>query len=180
MKSLLKFFAICLPLAFFTSCSKAGGSTNTIIIGPTLEAAISSDENCTETINFEDFDNNVYAYRADAGFTVPTVQAGGHSTIDESTDLGFNLFIDPEASDRTNYAIRSSGIEIGTAYIFYKISGTEYISSGNGGGDIVVQWLDLDDDGKVLSLKATFNNVEIVIGGDPNTKRCINNFVITF
>lgn len=164
------------------SCS-SGGSPNTIVVLSELYAAISFDANCTTNINFEDFDHNVYGYRADALFTVPSIQTGGHSTLDESTDLGFNLFIDINDLNKTSYTVTNGGIITGTAYVFYKVGGVggeEFTSTGTS-GTLEVERLTLDEDkDKVLVLKATMNNVEIANINDPSKIRCVNNFKIEF
>lgn len=181
MENLFRLCPICFFVISFISCSNNNSNTNTIIIGASLEASISVDENCTTTINFEDLESNVYAYRADASFAVPAVQAGGHSTIDESTDLGFNIFIDLDDTERTNYSLDGSSGLLGTAYVFYIVGSTTYVSSDNNTGNLVVERLELDPtNGKVLALRATFNNVEIVNNDNINDVRCVNKFKITF
>lgn len=151
-----------------------------ITVESSLEAAISFDESCTSTINFEDLESNVYGYRADALFTVPTIQTGGHSTIDESTDLGFNLFFDPDDLERTNYNVDGSSGQVGTAYVFYIVGGTEYISSDANTSELIVERLELNSEGKVVVLVASFDNVEVVNNSNSSDVRCINKFKISF
>jgi hypothetical protein len=174
-----KLIFIWLFSVLFFNCTKKS-APNAIIVGSTLKAAISFDSICNTVINFEDLNNNVYGYRADALFAVPAIQAGGHSTIDESTDLGFNLFFDPNNTERKVYTIDGSSALMGTAYVFYTVSGTEYVSSDNNTGNLVVESLQLSSEGEPVTLIATFNDVEVVNNANPKDKRCISAFEIRF
>ncbi|WP_248723858.1 hypothetical protein [Seonamhaeicola sp. ML3] len=181
MKVFFRLGFISLFSGLLISCSSEPSNPMAIIIGASLEASISNNTSCSTNINFEDLDNNVYAYRADAGFAKPTVQAGGHSTIDESTDLGFNIFIDLDNLEKENYTIDDASATVGSAYVFYRVGTTEYFSTDNNTGSLVVERLELDSDsGMVLSLRATFNNVEVVNVSNPNDVRCINKFKISY
>ncbi len=130
--------------------------------------------------NFTDHEDNVYAYRADALFAIPAIQAGGHSTVDESTDLGLNLFFEFGNLSRMNYPIDDGNGIPGTSYVFYTIAGEQYISSANNTDMLVVEDLELAEDGSVISLVCTFNNIEVVNIYDPNDKFCINLFRLEF
>ncbi len=178
-KSLVTLSCYCW-ISCLLGCSSSPSNPGAIIVGPSLEAAVSIDQNCITTINFEDLQNNVYAYRADAIFTIPSIQAGGHDTIDESTDLGFNLFIDTNDLAREEYIIDGSSSIVGTAYIYFIIGNDEYISSNNNTAKLIVENLRLASDGKVEPLTATFNNVIVVNNKDSGDVRCISAFRITF
>ncbi len=78
-----------------------------------LRAAIAT--TCTTEITFNDLDDNVYAYRADDLFGVPSVQAGGHSDPDQLTDLGVNVFADLESLDTGIFSIDGGNALPGTA-----------------------------------------------------------------
>ncbi|GEM_PF-4921133 len=180
MKNRITILFIFLVLINAGCSSEPAANPLLILVGSSLEAAISSDENCTSTINFEDLENNVYGYRIDALFAIPGIQTGGHSTIDESTDLGFNLFFDPESTEKENYIIDgSSGIN-GTSYVFYIVGDTEYFSSDDNTEMLKVETLELDPDGNVATLEASFNNVQVVNVEDTEDIRCINSFKISF
>lgn len=180
MKNYLVSSFVFLVLISF-SCSREAVITPILIVtDSSLEAAISFDESCTSTINFEDLDSNVYGYRADAVFAKPVIQTGGHSTIDEATDLGFNLFFDPNNLGKTNYKVDGTSEQVGTAYVFSIIGGTEYISSDANTSNLMIERLGLDADGRVEVLVASFNNVEVVNNANPSDVRCINNFRISF
>ncbi|MFD2727337.1 hypothetical protein [Hyunsoonleella rubra] len=180
METLSKLLVLVFVLLFFLNCSTKESNPNAIVILSELEAAISFDENCTSTINFEDFDHNVYGYRADADFGVPSVQTGGHSTLDETTDLGFNMFFDPNDTERTNYTIDGSSGQVGTAYVFYIVGGVQYISSDTNPSNLVIDNLVLNDNGQVEILVASFNNVEVVNNSNVSDVRCVNAYKMRF
>lgn len=149
--------------------------------GNDLFAAIA--EACSTNINYEDDQENVYAYRADNIFGVVSIQAGGHSVPDESTDLGVNIFgADPifELPETSTYTISAGEISPGTAYVFYfDGSGDEFISSNdNAGAEIRLELLSLSESGAVEELRIAFNNVEVINTSDPEAKLCINGFVL--
>lgn len=175
MKIFFCFLAVPILLCFY-SCSDNSDKPDDSY---SLKAAISTD--CSTTINFEDANNNVYAYRADALFAVPTIQTGGHSTVDESTDLGVNFFFDPSNAQDPNqtYNIDSGSGSMNSAYVFYIINGDEYISDGMS-GTLTVQKLNLELNGSVIRLRCAFNEVNVVNNADSNDQLCIKDFELVY
>ncbi|WP_353778014.1 hypothetical protein [Winogradskyella sp. 3972H.M.0a.05] len=150
--------------------------------GSSLEAAVSED--CSRAINFEDLDNNVYAYRADdIFFGAPSIQTGGHSDEEELTDLGANIFAtNASGVDLVgDYAINGS-IGPGTAYIFYfDGTGNQYISSANNTEVLTVSEIVFNEDTVTVErLVFTFNNVEVANVYDPEDVLCISAFELFY
>ena len=144
-----------------------------------LRAAIAT--TCTTEITFNDLDDNVYAYRADDLFGVPSVQAGGHSDPDQLTDLGVNVFADLESLVTGNYSIDGGNALPGTAYVYYiPGAGTQYTSTGNNTENLVIEILEINEEGTLTKLKGTFNNVEVANITNPDDKLCINEFELIF
>lgn len=172
--ALLSFLILCL------ACSSEDDSTRSSSRND-LIAAIA--EACSSTINYEDDQEDVYAYRADDIFNEATIQAGGHSTANQSTDLGVNIFgADPLFSlpETSVYTVSAGEVTPGTGYVFYfDGSGDEFISSNDNAGAVIrLESLTLSSTGVVERLKITFNNVEVVNTSDPEAKLCINGFVL--
>ena len=178
MKRFFCFLAVPILLCFF-SCSDNLDVPDDVF---SLKAKIF---NCSiappNNPNFEDANNNVYAYRADALFAVPAIQTGGHSTVDESTDLGVNFFFDPSTAQDPNqtYNIDSGSGSMNSAYVFYIINGDEYISDGVS-GTLTVQKLDLELNGSVIRLRCSFNEVNVVNNADSNDQLCIKDFELVY
>ena len=147
-----------------------------------LKAAIA--ETCTTTINFEDLNQNVYAYRADDFFYVPSVQAGGHSDQNEATDLGANIFamLPVGLNLEGNYDIDGASGLPGTAYIFYHDRfGNVYISSDNNTARLSVTQVQFSEDGLTVErLAFSFNNVEVINNYDAEDILCINAFELVY
>jgi hypothetical protein len=144
-----------------------------------LKAAINP--TCTAEITYQDLDDNVYAYRADDLFNVPSVQAGGHSDESELNDLGVNIFVDLESLLTGTYSIDGGNALPGTAYVYYyQADGTIWISTDANTENLVVEILEFREDGTVSKLSGTFNNVEVANNDDPGDTLCINNFELIF
>jgi len=178
MKTIVKIALLFFVLPFFINCGSEDNERRARIL--TLNAAIS--EICINDITFTDLDDNVYGYRADDFFDIPSVQAGGHSDADELTDLGVNIFLDLESFVTGNYSIEDGGNDLpGTAYVFYfPGDGTQYISTINNTENLVVEILEFREDGTLSRLEGTFNNVEVANILDPDDKYCINEFELIF
>lgn len=163
------------------SCSTADDGDRSSV-GNSLVASVSVD--CSSNINYQDDNGNVYAYRADDIFGVVSIQAGGHSTADESTDLGLNIFgADPlfGLPELSTYEVDGSSGQPGTAYIFYIDRGVEYISTDtNLGRTVRIERLTLDTDGSVTELIVNFSNVEMYNTSDPDDLLCIGTFQLSF
>ncbi|PQB05878.1 hypothetical protein [Aureitalea marina] len=140
--------------------------------------------NCTDNINYEDDDGNVYAYRADNIFGVVSIQVGGHSTPDESTDPGVNLYgANPVFGlpDTGTYSVTDGSLEPGTGYVFYIDGTNEYISTRNNQGKpIRIDQLTLTPEGEVSQFTVTFSNLELANNSDPDDKICVNAFQLSF
>ena len=82
-----------------------------------------------------DVNDNVYVYDVFATFGLESIQAGGHSTVLETTDLGVNIF-GPES--KGVYTITDgTDIELGDAFVFYTDEdGVEWISTANNTGEV--------------------------------------------
>lgn len=108
-----------------------------------IEAAIYELGQCSTTPNYEGTD--VYGYRGDGFFFVPSIQAGGH-TPGESADLGVNFFAlsETDLMNRTTYTINNGGGQAGTAYVYYQptnSSSNEFISTGTSGTLTIIEIL---------------------------------------
>ena len=170
-------FSILLVFVFI-SCS-SGDDDGKSGSGNDLIAAIA--EACSTNINYEDDQENVYAYRADNIFGQVSIQAGGHSTENESTDLGVNIFgADPIFSlpNTSTYTVDEGGLIPGSGYVFYfDGSGDEFISTSNNEGALIrLESLTLTEAGAVEQLRITFDNIEVANTSDPDDKRCISAF----
>lgn len=163
------------------SCSTGDDGNRAPVIN-SLEAAISA--NCANAINYQDDQGDVYAYRADNIFGAVSIQAGGHSTPDQSTDLGVNIFgQDPifGLPEPSSYAVNGGSIEPGTGYVFYIINNTEYISTDNNEGkEIKVERLELSSSGAVVEIAISFSNIEMVNTMDPDDLTCVSAFRLSF
>lgn len=167
---------ICSLFLFF-NCSNTSDDERRST-GKDLKAAIAVE--CSSTINFEDLNQNVYAYRADMYFGVPSVQAGGHSTEDESTDLGVNFFLDLESLESGQYVISGNYGASGTAYVFYIVDGVEYISTEDNAGTLFVDEITFDDNLEVTGLSCRFNNIQVADNTNASNTLCVNNFELVF
>ncbi len=180
MKSLFSQLILGVLSVLLIGCSRTRNSENND--PSSLRAAIA--EICNSTINFVDLDENVYAYRADDLFFVPSIQTGGHSTATEISDLGANIFaaLPIELNIVGTFLIDEGTANPGTAYIFYiDESGTEYTSTSSNTGILTVQNIDISEDGsEINSLMFSFNNVEVANIIDFEDKLCINAFELIY
>ena len=130
-------------LSGLAGCKEAHISTGYINV------SLSEPDVCHLGVNFTN--DEVYAYRADHFFFVPSIQAGGFA---DGRELGFNLFALTTAGLTTgNYQINSGGGLPGTAYLFYypdrNSSDVQYISM-DGPSELLVTNLILKDNGNGL------------------------------
>lgn len=163
------------------ACSSNDDDGRTPIIND-LVAAISPD--CNPNINFEDDQGNVYAYRADNIFGVVSIQTGGHSTPNETTDLGVNIYgADPifGLPSTSSYTVTDGSRDPGTAYVFYIDNGTEYISTANNvGKSIRLDGLTLSPDGTVTEILVSFSEIEMANNNDPTELLCVTAFNLSY
>lgn len=183
MKFLVALISVVLLCLFslFQSCSSVDDSNRTGLTN-SLSAALGV--NCPTNINYQDDNGNVYAYRADNIFGSVSIQTGGHSTPDESTDLGLNLFAEdplfglPELS---SYAIDGGSGDPGTAYVFYIDGVEEFISTDNNTGKRAqIERLTLDTSGVVTELVLSVSGIEMYNTSDPEELICLGIFQLSF
>jgi hypothetical protein len=176
MKTVFNFYLIGLALFLFWSCNRQAQER----ISDPLSVKAAIDPNCVTRINFEDLDNNVYAYRADAIFAAPSIQAGGHSTMDESTDLGVNIFVDLSDLTNINYAISGGSGIAGTAFVYYINGDSEYISTYDNTENLIIDAIEVLQDGTISKFICRFNNVQVENNMNPSDLLCINGFELVF
>jgi hypothetical protein len=165
--------ALCCLLASCGAANKESSGNNKI------EAAINEDGNCSNTLNLKS--NKVYAYRGDAFFMTPSIQAGGHSD-NFVQDLGVNIFAINDATLTAGvYDISDGGGSPGTAYVFYipDDEGPDEFISAADQGSLQVSRILLEDDGdgnlQVSDFEATFTNV-LMISNLTGDTICIASF----
>ncbi len=177
MKLMTRLWCYCLVF-FMVSCSSNNEEERTAIINSLIAAL---DPSCITTTNYQDHQGDVYAYRVDHLFNSVSIQAGGHSSGNETPDLGFNLFgTDPlfGLPNTSTYTVDSGSNIPGSSYVFYYDgTGAEYISTDNNMGVLLnLDLLTIAPDGSVTELKASFNQVEVMNTIDHNDKLCVNAF----